>query len=256
MADTFSQYSRTVDYYSRYRPRYPQTLIEWLRAECALSTAQVIADIGSGTGQMTELFLKHGNPVYAIEPNVDMRRVAERELRAYPRLTSLSATAEATTLPDHSVHLITVGNAFHWFDHARTREEFLRILVPHGWVVLAWNLERNNGSPFAMAFEQFWQKHIDPAARFLRLGERKHSDYLIEFFGAEGIKETSLDNYQVCDSEALKGLALSFLKAPQPDDARYPVMLAELEALFDQYQANGVVTLEYDTAITYGRLSP
>jgi SAM-dependent methyltransferase len=65
MADTFSQYSRTVDYYSRYRPRYPQALIEWLKAECALSSSQVIADIGSGTGQLTELFLQHGNPVYA-----------------------------------------------------------------------------------------------------------------------------------------------------------------------------------------------
>jgi ubiquinone/menaquinone biosynthesis C-methylase UbiE len=153
MADSFSQYSRTFEYYSRYRPRYPQTLIKWLEAECALTPTQVIADIGSGTGQMTELLLQHGNPVYAIEPNVDMRRVAEQELRAYPRLTSLGTTAEATTLPDHSVHLITVGNAFHWFDHARTRTEFLRILVPGGWVVLAWNLERNNGSAFANAFE-------------------------------------------------------------------------------------------------------
>lgn len=256
MADTFCQYSRTVDYYSRYRPRYPRAVIEWLKVECALSPAQVIADIGSGTGQMTELFLQHGNPVYAIEPNVDMRRVAERELRAYPQLTSLSATAEATTLPDHSVQLIIVGNAFHWFDHPRTREEFLRVLVPHGWVALAWNLERNNGSPFAIAFEQFWRTYIDPAARFLRLGERKRSDHLIQFFGAENIKETSLDNYQVCDFEALKGLALSFLKAPQPDDPRYPVALTELEALFDQYQENGVVTLEYDTAIVYGRLLP
>src|SRR5262245_24454238 len=111
MADTFSHYSQTVDYYSRYRPRYPQTFIEWLKAECAFSPAQVIADIGSGTGQLTELFLQHGNSVYAIEPNPDMRRVGERALRAYPRLTSLDATAESTTLPDHSVHLIAVGNA-------------------------------------------------------------------------------------------------------------------------------------------------
>jgi ubiquinone/menaquinone biosynthesis C-methylase UbiE len=256
MADTFSQYSRTVEYYSRYRPRYPQALIEWLKAECALSSAQVIADIGSGTGQLTELFLKHGNSVYAIEPNVDMRRVAEHELRAYPRLTSLGATAEATTLSDHSVHLITVGNAFHWFDHPRTREEFLRILVPQGWVVLAWNLERNNGSPFAIAFEQFWQKYIDPAARFGRFSERQRPDYLVQFFGAENIKETSLDNYQVCGMDALKGVTLSTLKAPQPEDPRYPMMLDELEALFNQYQEHGVVTLEYDTAIVYGQLSP
>lgn len=236
-ADMFSQYSRTVEYYVRYRPHYPQALIGWLQAECALSSSQVIADIGSGTGQMTELFLKHGNPVYAIEPNVDMRRVGEHELRAYPQLTSIDATAEATTLPDHSVHLITVGNAFHWFKHDFVRQEFRRILVPQGWVILAWNLERNNGSPFAGALEQFWQKHIDPSARFTRFSERKRPAYLAQFFEAGLFKEKSIDNYQVCDFETLKGLALSFLKAPQAGDPRHGVML------------------EYDTAIVYGQLS-
>lgn len=256
MSDTYSHYSRTVEYYGRYRPRYPQTLIEWLKNECALSPEQVIADIGSGTGQMTELFLKHGNAVYAIEPNPDMRRVAEQELHNYSNLISLGATAEATTLPDQSVNLITVGNAFHWFNHSQTRKEFFRILKPHGLVILAWNLERNNGSPFATAFEGFWQKCIDPAARFKRAGERKRSDYITQFFGADHVKEIIFDNYQVCDFEALKGVTLSFLKAPQPEDPRYPAMLDELKALFDQYRENSVVTLEYDTAVFYGQLLP
>ena len=255
MSDTYGQYSRTVEYYRRYRPRYPQTLIEWLKNECTLSAEHIIADIGSGTGQMTELFLKNGNLVYSIEPNADMRRAVEQELHTYSNLKSLDATAEATTLPDNSVNLITVGNAFHWFNPSQTRKEFFRILKPQGWVILAWNLERNNGSPFAMAFEGFWQKHIDPAARFKRAGESKISDNVIQFFGVENLKEISFDNYQVCDFEALKGVALSFLKAPQPGDPRYPVMLDELKVLFNQYQENGMVTLEYDTAVSYGQLS-
>ena len=255
MSDTYGQYSRTIEYYRRYRPRYPQTLIEWLKSEFALSLEHIIADIGSGTGQMTELFLRNGNIVYSIEPNADMRRAAEQDLRTYSNLKSLDATAEATTLPDSSVHLITVGNAFHWFNHSQTRKEFFRILKPRGWVILAWNLERNNGSPFAMTFEGFWQKHIDPAARFKRAGERKVSDNVIQFFGADNVKEISFDNYQVCDFEALKGVALSFLKAPQPEDPRYPIMLGELKELFNQHQENGVVTLEYDTAVSYGQLS-
>lgn len=254
MEDTFSHYSRLVENYSRYRPRYPQQLIEWLNAECGLSPAQVVADIGAGTGQLTELFLKNGNPVYGVEPNPEMRLAAEAYLHSYSLFTSVAATAEATTLADHSVHLIVVGNAFHWFKHDLVREEFLRILIPDGWVVLAWNLERNNGSPFANAFEQFWQKYIDPAARFIRLSERKRADYLVKFFGAENLKAASLDNYQICDYDSLKGLALSFLKAPKPEDEVYPAMLAELKTLFDKYQINGTVTLEYDTALVFGQL--
>jgi len=256
LSNTYGQYSRTVEYYSRYRPRYPQALIGWVRNECTLLPEHIVADIGSGTGQMTELFLKNGNLVYSIEPNSDMRRVAERELRAYSNLKSLDATAEATTLPDYSVDLITVGNAFHWFNHSQTRKEFFRILKPQGWVILAWNLERNNGTLFAIAFEHFWQKFIDPAAQFQRAGERRHSDYITQFFGADHLREISFDNYQVCDFEALKGVTLSFLKSPQPDDPRYPVMLDELKALFSQHQKNGAVTLEYDTSVTYGQLWP
>lgn len=254
MTDTYSHYTRTVEYYSRYRPRYPHALIEWLKAECGLAPGQVIADIGSGTGQMTELFLKHGHPVYAVEPNADMRRGAEDELAAYPLLTSIGATAEATTIPDHSVHLVTVGNAFHWFNHDLTREEFLRILIPGGWVVLAWNLERNNGSPFAMAFERFWQKHIDPAARFTRFSERKLPNYIAQFFGEGRFNQNSLDNHQVCDFDALLGVTLSTLKAPQADDPRFPPLVEDLRAIFDPYQENGTVTLEYDTALVYGQL--
>jgi ubiquinone/menaquinone biosynthesis C-methylase UbiE len=251
MIDTYSHYSRLVDNYSRYRPRYPQQLVEWLKAECGLSPTQIVADIGAGTGLLAELFLKNGNQVYGVEPNLEMRSVAEYRLRAYPLFTSVAATAEATTLADHSVHMITVGNAFHWFNHDQARQEFRRILIPQSWVVLTWNLERNNGSPFAMAFEQFWQKHIDPSARF---SDHKRPDYITRFFGTDKLKEKSLDNYQLCDFETLKGLTLSFLKTPQAGDPRYPAMLYELKAIFNQYQEDGTVTLEYDTAIVYGQL--
>lgn len=252
MTDTYSHYSRIVENYSRYRPHYPRQLIDWLKTECSLSPTHVVADIGAGTGQMAELFLENGNRVYAVEPNLEMCSAAKNLLRSYPLFTSIAATAEATTLSDHSVQIITVGNAFHWFKHDQVRREFLRILLPQGWVVLTWNLERNNGSPFAMAFERFWQTHIDPSARFAR---RRRPDYITQFFGSDHLKEKNLDNYQICDFEILKGLALSFLKTPQADDPRYPAMLAELKAIFDQYQADGTVTLEYDTAIFYGQLS-
>jgi SAM-dependent methyltransferase len=253
--DTFSGYTRIVEQYHRYRPRYPRELVPWLAATCGLSPAHAVADIGAGTGQLAERFLEHGNRVLAVEPNAEMRLVAERSLQAYPAFTTVAGTAEATRLADGSVDLIVVGNAFHWFDHERARQEFARILVPGGWVVLVWNLERGDGSPFVLAFEQLWKAYIDPAARFVRFGERSRPAYLARFFGADKLREHCLDNAQVCDMEALQGLARSFLKSPQPGDPRYPTMLADLAALFQTHQVDGLVTLHYDTAIVYGQLS-
>jgi ubiquinone/menaquinone biosynthesis C-methylase UbiE len=184
----------------------------------------------------------------------DMRRAAEQELQAYPGFMSIDATAEATTLPDQSVHLITVGNAFHWFNHDRTYEEFLHILVPQGWVVLAWNLERHTGSPFTDAFEQFWQTCIDPSARFVRTRDRQHPDYSTKFFREGTLKETTIDNAQACDFDALKGLVLSMLKSPHEGDPQYHEMLDALQTLFTEHQEHGMVTVDYDTAIVYGQL--
>src|SRR5437667_8930419 len=92
------RFSSRVEKYVRYRPRYPAELVGFLAEQCGLRTDSIIADVGSGTGFLAELFLQNGNQVFGIEPNKEMREAGERLLADYPRFTSLAATAEATTL--------------------------------------------------------------------------------------------------------------------------------------------------------------
>jgi SAM-dependent methyltransferase len=73
MTDPTLRFSNRVKNYLKYRPAYPPAIIDTLRVECGLTPAAQIADIGSGTGLLTELFLRHGNPVFAVEPNREMR---------------------------------------------------------------------------------------------------------------------------------------------------------------------------------------
>jgi len=252
VADNYSRFSRVVQDYIRYRPRYPLALVDRLEAECGFSPTHIVADIGSGTGLLSEIFLKNGNQVIGVEPNPEMRAAAEVYLAQYPLFKSINATAEAIHLPDHSVHLITAGQAFHWFDHVPTRKEFTRILVPGGWVVLVWNLFTNPGTPFVDAFERFWQKYINPREHF---NQRTRPEDIDRFFGAEGPVEIGVANPQVCDFEMLKGRVLSSSMSPPADNPLFPVMLDELRAIFDQHQEAGTVTLEYDTRMVYGKLS-
>src|SRR5919108_2496290 len=115
MSDVTQRFSSRVENYIKYRPGYPKEVIETLIKECGLTTDSVIADNGSGTGILAEMFLQNGNPVYGVEPNREMREAGERLLKGYPNFRSLAAKAEATMLDDDSIDFITAGQSFHWF---------------------------------------------------------------------------------------------------------------------------------------------
>ncbi len=123
--DAKQRFSNRVADYIRYRPGYPSAIHEVLRAECGLRPGHVIADIGSGTGFLSELFLKKGNRVFGVEPNEAMRQAGEEYLASFDGFTSVNGSAEATTLDDASVDFVTAGQAFHWFDQNAARREFI-----------------------------------------------------------------------------------------------------------------------------------
>src|SRR6267154_5222818 len=102
-----SRFSDRVENYVRYRPGYPPEVLQTLRTECGLSPKHVLADIASGTGIWTRELLENGNSVFGVEPNAQMRAAGERLLASFPKFTSVTGTAEATTLPDASVDFVT-----------------------------------------------------------------------------------------------------------------------------------------------------
>src|SRR5579862_9498368 len=154
IADPTQRFSSRVENYVRYRPGYPAAVIDLLKKECGLASSTVIADISSGTGIFTRTLLENGNRVLGVEPNPDMRKAGEEFLGAYPGFASVAGTAAATTLPDHSVDMVTAAQAAHWFDRQKARREFIRILKPGGWTVLLWNERRLDSTPFLREYER------------------------------------------------------------------------------------------------------
>jgi SAM-dependent methyltransferase len=250
MIDSTQRFSSRVKNYIKYRPGYPPAVLDLLKEKCGLTGASVVADIGSGTGILTELFLRNGNPVFAVEPNGDMRSAAERLLDKYQNFKSISGTAEAATLKDQSVNFITAGQAFHWFDREQSRREFLRILKPGGWLVLIWN-DRILTGPFAQAYEQLLRTYGTDYADVNHKGV--DARVLSPFFGSSGYKQIRFPNRQVFDWEGLKGRLLSSSYAPEPGHPMYAPMLEALNTLFSVHQTGGQVVFEYDTLVYYGQ---
>lgn len=247
--------SRVADYV-RFRPRYPAALIDLMREVCGLDARHVVADVGSGTGFLAELFLANGNVVYGVEPNREMRLAGEAFLEGWPAFHSVDGTAEATTLADGSVDLIVAGQAFHWFDPARTRAEFARILRPGGWVGLIWNSRHIDTTPFLRAYEALLRRYgTDYEAVVHRTISSGDVATLTAFFAPNAFaKRVAGLNRQALDFEGIKGRLLSASYVPQAGEPGYEEMLADLRAAFDEHNEDGVICLDYDTELFYGRL--
>lgn len=252
MTDPTQRFSSRVANYVKYRPSYPTAIVDLLTTECGLTSDSTVADIGSGTGLLAELFLKVGNRVWGVEPNREMREAGEQLLRGYERFVSVAATAEATTLPDRSVDFITAGQAFHWFDRSRVGAEFARILKPHGWIALIWNERRTASTPFLRAYEQLLHTYSPDYAQVDH--KQVDSDVIQAAFPALAFKTRSFDNQQRFDFDGVKGRLLSSSYAPEAGHPNHEPMLAELAAIFEQHQTHGEIVFEYDTRVNYGQL--
>jgi ubiquinone/menaquinone biosynthesis C-methylase UbiE len=243
-----TRFSDRVENYVKYRPSYPAEIIPFLEKYYNLRNDKRIADIGSGTGIFSELFLRSGYPVIGIEPNDHMRKAAEIRLGNYSGFSSRKHRAEQTGLKTHSLDFITVAQAFHWMEPVQTKKEFFRILKPEGHIVLAWNI-RLRHSPFLQDYHALRQKFA------IDYKENKMVDEEIIhiFFHPMLVRMHSFPNIQHLDFEALKGQLLSASYMPLPGHLSYSSMINELISLFIEHNANGFVKMEFETKLFINR---
>lgn len=246
-----SRFSDRVENYVRYRPGYPLEALQVLRDECGLAPKHVVADIASGTGIWTRMLLENGNPVFAVEPNAEMRQAGERLLAEFPKFTSVAGTAEATTLADASINFVTAAQAAHWFDRERSRREFARILKPGGWLVLLWNERLTDSTPFLRDYEQLLLTY---GTDYEDVRHEKTTDSVNEFFDPMPFQSHVFEMRQEFDYAGIEGRLLSSSYAPGPEHPNYGPMLRELRCIFDQHAVAGRATFDYKTRVYFGRL--
>ncbi len=240
---------RAADY-ALYRPRYPAAALRRLDLEIGFGPQKKVADVGSGTGILSELFLENGNTVFCVEPNREMRKMAESALRRYGRrFVSVAARAEKTGLHGGSVDLVSVGQALHWFDVGKTRAEFTRILKNGGHVSVFYNKRRKTGG-VERAYASIVRKYERKKAEV-----RKADEELVrEFFGNAGFCRFEVPNCQRLDLGGMLGRLSSASYMPRPGTPGWDAVVTKVEGIFRGHPSRPV-KLHYDTVVYVGRLT-
>jgi ubiquinone/menaquinone biosynthesis C-methylase UbiE len=139
---------------------------------------------------LSKLLLSEHINLYAVEPNADMRTEAEKSLSSYQNFHSIDGTGENTTLASDSVDIITIAEAYHWFDNEQSNCEFKRILKSDGYVVLLWNIF--GGNPYdqelSILNKRLCESHKDKKSRATK------DERAVHLFGEGNYTKCEFDN--------------------------------------------------------------
>lgn len=148
--------------YELARPGYPDEAMAVLRDEVGIGPGTSVLDVAAGTGKLTRRLVELQADVTAVEPVEGMRAQLRSVL---PEVHALEGTCEQIPLPDDSVEVVTVAQAFHWFEADAALAEIARVLRPDGHLALLWN-ERDERTPWVAEMSRIIRWHERTVSRY------------------------------------------------------------------------------------------
>jgi SAM-dependent methyltransferase len=224
-------FARSAEAYEEGRPGYPAAALEPL----GLAPGTAVLDLAAGTGKLTRALVAGEATVIAVEPVAEMRAALPDSV------TALDGTAEAIPVETGSVDLVTVAQAFHWFDGPAALAEIHRVLRPGGRLAVLWN-RRVEDDPVNRAIEDL----VEP----YRMGTPTHRGdawrAAFEETTLFGPLETHVfANEQVLDGDGLAARICSISFIARLPEAERAGLLARARAL----TAAGPVSVPYRTEV-------
>ncbi|MDR1755193.1 MAG: class I SAM-dependent methyltransferase [Eubacterium sp.] len=200
------------DIYNDNRP-VPPSIITRIITKYLERTPDVVVDIGCGTGLSTGIWAGLADTVIGIEPNDDMRGEAKKTADG-KNIYFKKGVSNNTGLDSDYADIVTVSQAFHWFDISSALGEAYRIIKPGGIFAV---FDCDLPPAIDMQIEMLYNKLIGKCNKIC-LSEKNHavkndkSSYIKHFkeFGKfRFIKEVLCHSIEKCDSGRIKGLTLS-----------------------------------------------
>lgn len=249
--DGVSRFLGRADDYAAARPGYPAPLLPYLREKAFLEPGARVADVGSGTGILSRLLLRSGAVVYGVEPNSDMRAMAEAAFAEEPLFMSLDGSAEEMPFDDGGLDLIACGQSFHWFDRDKAREEFSRTLHAVGWVLLLWNTLDESAGGVSEAVQHILKEAEGGQLPELSKGSRQD---LKSWYGSKTYETKVMKHTHLLQEDQIIPYARSRSYWPEPGSVRGMELEAKLLSATGSHLNNGAITLKLSCEVHLGQL--
>lgn len=249
--DTKKVYSTKAEKYAKYRWDYAPGAIEAIVQITRLSSEWTMADIGAGTGIWTRHFTDNVQRIYAIEPNVELRQILEKAMETCGSVFVVDGSAENTTLSDHSVDIITVAQAIHWFDPEPARREMLRILKRNGWLALVRNygVNKEKGEALGSLMTEEY------GANFTAVEERPREKPSRFYFGNDQFRTLTFPFQYSQNWEEFMGSLTTASFMPDEGHPLFRKLEARAREIFSEYSTNGYWRGEGETELIIGQPS-
>src|SRR5258708_11332618 len=174
-----------------------------------------------------------------MEPNKAMRQAGEDYLASYDAFRSIEASAEATSVDDAGVDFVTAGQSFHWFEPDAARQEFMRIIKPGGWMVIAWNDRRMEEAPFTRDYEGILERF---GSDYKNVKDSyPEADRIRGFLST--IPQPHFPNHHILNCNSLRGRLRSSSFTPAEGHPNFAPIVHELRKRFHAHQQNRQVPM-------------
>jgi ubiquinone/menaquinone biosynthesis C-methylase UbiE len=131
MKPVIDNFSSGAADYAAFRPESPKEVFDFLYSN--VNSFDAAWDCGTGNGQVAAVLAERFGKVYATDISTEqLARAIQKDNIIY-----LAERSELTSLPDHSVDLVTCAQALHWFDFDKYFAEVRRVAKPNA-LVAAW----------------------------------------------------------------------------------------------------------------------
>lgn len=210
-----------------------------------------VLDLAAGTGKFTSLIY---DPVSwdlsAVEPIDEMRKKLIAKL---PEVATFSGTAEKIPFADDHFDVVTVAQAFHWFNYETAVTEIARVLRPGGRLILIWNLRDESGPSWVSRLSEILDRYESGVPRFKTMNWK--SGFQQRSCPLREIDYQQFSFEQVGDLQLMRDRVASISFIAALTKAEHEIAMSEMDEVFrSALDAAGEIHMPYRTHVFVYRL--